>query len=484
MRRASDNQSPFRKEGLLRRTAPFLVAMVVGYAAVRLPAVERDENQIIAAALLNAVLIAMVVLLPWDQLPRTADLVPPLMYMVVVAMLRDAVGGAISAYSTLLILPVLWLAMYGTRVQLAVGVIGVAVLLAMPVLLIGSPDYTDEEWRRTLLWVTVSGIIGLAVQDLVEQVRQRADALHTVSEAVGRRTREIETRSAICEAAKENAKAQYAVLLEPDANARRLVTTAATDRLVENTEIFLSETSAPAIKTYSNGRHEFQHHVEEPPFLADNGTYTQVSSVLWHPVPGRDGTLGVLAVAWTEPVKRLPETLPPVMEALAAEAAGVIERTTLMLKLETVVKVDDVTGLPNERAWEEEVPRELSRARRQGTSLSVVILDLGDFEVSSEGTLGRRARDFLRGAADRWRGEIGQSDFLAHREPPGRFSILFPNLEANDADGVALRLQAAAPEGRPCAVAVATWNGIELPAALVGRAETQIELDRAAAQAD
>jgi hypothetical protein len=60
--------------------------------------------------------------------------------MVVVALLRDGLGGAVSSYSTLLILPVLWLAMYGTRVQLAVGVIGVGLMLAVPVLLIGSPE--------------------------------------------------------------------------------------------------------------------------------------------------------------------------------------------------------------------------------------------------------------------------------------------------------------------------------------------------------
>jgi diguanylate cyclase (GGDEF)-like protein len=483
MRRA-ERQSPFRREGLLRRAAPFLVAMVLGYAAIRLPAVQRDTGEILAAALLNLVLVGLVAILPWDELPRIADIVPPLVYMVVVALLRDAAGGAVSAYSTLLILPVLWLAMYGTRAQLAVGVVGVAVLLTMPVLLIGKPDYTDEEWRRALLWVTVSGIIGLAVQDLVEQVRQRAEALHTVSEAVGRRTREIETRSAICEAAKENAKARYAVMLEPDANARRLVATAATDRLVESTEIYLNDTGSGAVRTYTSAREQFQAEVNQPPFLADNGTYTEVASVLWHPVPGRDGPLGVLGVAWTDPIKRLPDTLPAVMEALAAEAAGVIERTTLLLRLETVVKTDEVTGLPNERAWEEEVPRELSRARRQGTPLSVVIMDLGDFELSPDDQLGHRDKDFLGSAADRWRAEIGPSDFLAHRDPPGRFSILFPNLGSAEAADAALRMQAAAPAGRECVVAVATWNGVDLPAALVGRAETQIELEKAAARAD
>jgi GGDEF domain-containing protein len=484
VRPTSAQPSPFRREGLLRRTAPFLVAMVVGFAAIRLPAVERDTSRLIFAAALNVLLILLVVALPWQKLPRTADLVPPLLYMVVVALLRDGLGGASSAYSTLLILPVLWLAMYGNRVELALSVLGVALLLTMPKLLIGAPDYTDEEWRRALLWVVVSGITGLAVQDLVEQVRQRAEALHTVSAAVGRRTREIETRSAICEAARDNARADYAVLLEPDANARRLVTTAATDEAVEGTEVSLTDSNAPAVRAYQHSRDLFQQQVEESPLITTAGSTTAVASMLWHAVPGRDGAMGVLGIAWSTPVKRLPETLPSVMEALAAEAAGVIERTTLLLRLETVVKVDDATGLPNERAWEEEVPRELSRARRQGTPLSVVLLDVGDFDVTPEGALGRRDRQLLHEAVERWRKELRPSDFAAHRDPPGRFGFLFPDMGPEEASATAERLRALAPESRGCGAAVATWDGIELPAALVQRAEAQIELSRTATRAD
>jgi GGDEF domain-containing protein len=484
VRPANAQPSPFRREGLLRRTAPFFVAMVIAFAAIRLPAVERDSGQLIAAGALNILLVVLVAVLPWQKLPRIADLLPPLLYMVVVALLRDGLGGAVSAYSTLLILPVLWLAMYGTRLDLATSVIGVALLLTMPVLLIGEPQYTSEEWRRALLWVTVAGIIGLAVQDLVEQVRQRAEALHTVSAAVGRRTREIETRSAICEAAKDNARADYALLLEPDTNARRLVTTAATDPAVESTEVYLTDADAPAARAFTNVREQHEQEIVQSPLHAANGTLTEVGSVLWHPIPGREGAMGVLGVAWTDSVKRLPETLPAVMEALAAEAAGVIERTTLLLRLETVVKLDEATGLPNERAWEEEVPRELSRARRQGAPLSVVLLDIGEFELTSEGNVGRRDRELLRDAADRWRGELGPSDFLAHRDPPGRFAALFPNVGASEAESIAERLQALAPESRACTVGVATWNGFELPAALVERAELQVEIARTALRAD
>jgi GGDEF domain-containing protein len=468
---------------LARRTLPFLVAMVLGFAAIRLPAVERDTGRLLAAAALNLLLVVLVLVLPWQKLPRIADLLPPLLYMVVIALLRDGLGGAASAYSTLLFLPVLWLAMYGTRGDLALSVVGVALLLVMPILLIGEPEYPDEEWRRALLWVTVAGILGLAVQDLVEQVRQRAEALHTVSAAVGRRTREIETRSAICEAAKDNARADYAVLLEPDASGRRLVTTAATDTNVENTEVYLTDTHAPPVRAYTHARDQFQPQVEKSPLIGHSGTSTLVASIVWHPVPGREAPMGVLGIAWREPVKRLPETLGAVLEALAAEAAGVIERTTLLLQLENVVKVDESTGLANARAWEEEVSRELSRTRREGGQLSVVLLDLGEFETTMEGTVGRRDRQLLRSAADRWRKELGPGDFLAHRDPPGRFGALLPNVGAKEAETIAERLRSLAPDSRDCTVAVATWNGIELPAALVQRAENQIELGRTAARA-
>lgn len=478
-----DRLRPYRREGLLRRTAPFLVAMVFAYATIGLPADSRDDSEILAAGLLNIVVALTVLFVPWSKLPRSAEVLPPLAYMICVALLRDALGGGNSGYSTLLILPVFWLALYGTRAQLAVGLSGVLILLAVPVLTIGEPQYPEAEWRRVLLWTMVSGIIGLAVQDLVEMVRQRASALHTVSEAVGRRTREIETRAAICEAARDSAGATYAFILEPDTNGRRLVTTAATDSAAEGSEAYLSDTSSPVVKTYQHGREHMQHEVEGDVLVGETGTATPVESVLWHPIPGRDGQLGVLAIAWAERVKRLPETLPAVLEALAGEAAGVIERTTLILKLESVEKIDPVTGLPNERAWEEEVPRELSRARRQTSDLSVVILDLGEFEPGADGQLAADDRRLLRSAADRFRKHVRPADYLAHRQP-GRFAALFPGLGAEEAGDKALELQGAAPDGRPCTVAVATWNGIELPAALVSRAETQVELDRAASRRD
>ena len=481
MRRRETELSPFRREGLLRRAAPFAVAMILAFAALELPAESRDSDRILAAVAVNAVLVAMVLGFPWARLPRYADVLPPLLYLVVVSLLRDGTGGATSGYSTLMILPIFWLALYGTRPQLAVGVAGVAILLGLPPLAIGEPEYPDQEWRRALIGTTVAGIVGLAVQDLVEQIRQRADALHTVSEAVGRRTHEMETRWAICEAARQVAKARWVCLLEPDANGRRLVTTAATSPEVEGTEAWLTNEHSPAVRAFESGRPVFLQELDDPEvFRGGAGEARPVASALFHSVPGRDGTMAVIAAAWDEPVKRLPETLPSVMEALTAEAAGVIERTTLILRLESAVKVDEPTGLPNQRAFQEELPRELSRARRSQKSLSVALLDVGEFDLNADGELSSQDRRALRNLADRWRRLIGPADMLAALEP-GRFGAILPEVGDADARTATRRLQEAAPPDRPCHVGVATWDGFELPAALVSRAETELQLERATA---
>ena len=482
MKRSESELSPFRREGLLRRAAPFGVAMLLAFAALELPADDRETDMILVAALVNLALVAIVLGLPWERLPRVADVIPPLLYLAVISLLRDGVGGAESGYGTLYILPIFWLALYGTRAQLGLGVLGVAVLLGIPVLTTGEPEYPDTEWRRVLLGTAAAAIVGLAVQDLVEQIRQRAEALHTVSEAVGRRTHEIETRWAICEAARQVAKATWVCLLEPDSNGRRLVATAATAAEVEGTEAWLTNDESPAVRSFESGRPHFAQDVSDPElFRGGDGVPNAVSSALFYPVPGRDGSLAVIAAAWDHPAKRLSETLPAVMEALTAEAAGVIERTSLIMRLESAVKVDETTGLPNLRAFQEELPREISRARRSRKPLSVVMLDIGEFEQDAEGKLGSSDRRMLKNLGDRWRRLLGPSDFLAFLEP-GRFGVVLPDVA--DPGDVARKLQDAAPPERGCTTGMATWDGFELPAAFVGRAEAALRAERTAVVRD
>src|SRR6188508_2500904 len=116
----------FEREGLFARAAPFLGAMVLAILVYPLPPAGDDSSGLFTAAALSALILISALLVPWRLLPHFAQVVPPFAYFVVIALLREADGGASSAYSVLTMLPVFWLALYGTRRELAVSIAGVA----------------------------------------------------------------------------------------------------------------------------------------------------------------------------------------------------------------------------------------------------------------------------------------------------------------------------------------------------------------------
>ena len=103
-----------------------------------------------------------------------------------------------------------------------------------------------------------------------------------------------------------------------------------------------------------------------------------------------------------------------------------------------------MTGLPNRRVWDEDVARELERARRHGGALCLAMLDLDRFKAYND-THGHQAGDeLLAAAAAAWRPELRATDTLA-RYGGEEFAVLLPH---SDAEGRADRRRAPA-RGRP-----------------------------------
>jgi len=66
------------------------------------------------------------------------------------------------------VLPVVWLAMYGTRVQTLVSAAGLVLSLLVPVL---AMHYPHDELRRVLMWAALAPMLGLTIHGLVERLR-------------------------------------------------------------------------------------------------------------------------------------------------------------------------------------------------------------------------------------------------------------------------------------------------------------------------
>jgi hypothetical protein len=120
---------------------------------------------------------------PWSRLPSWAEAVPPLAYLVVVALLRQAEGGATSGYAPLVFLPIVWLALYGSRAQLLWGAAAATAVLMVPIVAVGPPDYPASEWRRAAIMGVVGPLIGLTVH-LVTRLRANESELATMASVV------------------------------------------------------------------------------------------------------------------------------------------------------------------------------------------------------------------------------------------------------------------------------------------------------------
>ena len=70
-------------------------------------------------------------------------------------------------FSPLIDLPVVWFALYGRMRDVWLAVFGGALTLALPVLIVGSPQFPDTSWRGYLLLVIISAAIGPLIHRLV-----------------------------------------------------------------------------------------------------------------------------------------------------------------------------------------------------------------------------------------------------------------------------------------------------------------------------
>jgi diguanylate cyclase (GGDEF)-like protein len=142
-------------------------------------------------------------------------------------------------------------------------------------------------------------------------------------------------------------------------------------------------------------------------------------------------------------------------------------------RLATLARVDGLTGVPNRRAWDEELSRVLVQAERSGRALHVAILDLDHFKRFNDSN-GHQAGDrLLKEAAAAWRAQLRASDLLA-RYGGEEFAVLLEDSSAGQAAEILERLRAATPLGQTVSAGVATWDAGEPPEQLVARADAAL----------
>ena len=303
------------------------------------------------------------------------------------------------------------------------------------------------------------------------------DAVTDATRALARSVDPTAARTAVCEGASRVAGAPVAALFEPAPSGTTLIAKASVGAEITGCELPLAGEGGAALRLRPRGgdvRRRRRRRVGRRSRLP--ATRANARAVLWHPVrPRSRAAIGSLAIAWRE--ERSPgislRTLDDDRPAWAPRRPWRSAAPTCSASSSTLARTDELTGLPNRRHWEQQLPRELARALARRASLCVAMLDLDHFKAYNDAGATRPATSCCSEAAVAWRVALRPYDILA-RYGGEEFSVILPGCEL---DGRAESGRAPArgtPEGESCSAGIAEWDGEERPETLVGRADAAL----------
>jgi diguanylate cyclase (GGDEF)-like protein len=170
---------PLTRESLFRQVGCLVGAVLLGFMSTATRQVAPGKaGGLLQASTLGAVTVGAIVLVPWDRLPSLAHRSIPFVYLLVAFLVHQATGGAYSTFAQLALLPVMWVAVYGTVVELGVMVGATTVALFIPLSSSGAPG---QDLVRTIVTVSIGGSIGFVLNRFFTQLRNQTTRLRLLA---------------------------------------------------------------------------------------------------------------------------------------------------------------------------------------------------------------------------------------------------------------------------------------------------------------
>ena len=164
----------------------------------------------------------------------------------------------------------------------------------------------------------------------------------------------------------------------------------------------------------------------ESGYLNDSSKYSTLHSALAVPLEGSAGVIGVLTLYHAERDTFERDHL-RILQAVSSKLALSIENSLKYRQAETSATTDYLTGLPNSRSLFVCLDSELSRARRNNTSLTLLVCDLDGFKQVNDRFGHLMGDQVLRAFASGLRDCIREYDYVA-RMGGDEFVLILPGL--------------------------------------------------------
>ena len=391
------------------------------------------------------------------------------------ALMLQGIGAADTGGMIVLLLPVVWMALYEHRAQVIVALglesmASIALHAVDPV----SP-FSAEDVRRIVVFLAVSSLIAWAIARLVAQLarservaRKGLETLAAVTAAARAIRESVDARTTACEAARTVTGASSVLLLEAD-GPDHLVLTAAAGAPLEPVRITLTERSVSGLAFRDGTPRYVGDVIGDPQVNRRLLGLTEARSLLAQPFSHGRETRGVVVATWQEPYpESAPESL-HTLTLLAEEFGSALERMDLDAALEHRATTDPLTGMANRRVWRDALPGMMTSAG----SVSVALLDLDHFKTYND-SHGHLAGDNVLSALGRsWLAILRPEDLLV-RWGGEEFALALPDCPIDRAVEVLERLRAHVPEGLSASAGLALWNGTETIEGLLARADAAL----------
>jgi len=343
----SERLRPLQGPDRGRRLAPFILIAVAGAISLAIPPWPRPGPTLTAGVVILMGILVGAAFLPWARWPAWPQAVPALAFYVALALLRHAAGGSASGLAPLAALPVVWLALYGSRAGMTAAVAGCGTTFLAPLLLFGAPLYPVQDWRRAVLWSAVAVVLGTSIHRLVRSnERQTAslDALLSLTHQMDDATPAV-ARGKACAVAAKIMGASFSALMEPDGEGN-LVSTATAGMDLPQIVVPLSGQVSGSLIAFNTGRRLFVADTTDSPLVAQQlVAAVGAASMVFEPVHREGQVVGVLGLAYSTAQTKLHHDSTAVLELITQQLAALTTRVDLLNRLETLAAdASDMVG--------------------------------------------------------------------------------------------------------------------------------------------
>jgi diguanylate cyclase (GGDEF)-like protein len=445
------------------RLAALLFGLGTLYTLLVIPFVHEPRAAQFAVAVTGLITLVVILVLPWGHLPAWAGVVPAMWALLFVSVGLGGIAGALAHYSALYAMLFVYTGLT-LRPGRSLCMAGLALAGLAGSALWGNQD---EDVVELIVTIVATAVVGELMSLAATWHRQARAEVSLVHDSLGRLlAAQDETAAAHLVAALGGQLLDadgVVIMLAEEPGSSVLVGRGGIGRGEDLSMVrvdMAAEQSGVGCAARS-GKPFFVADAATSPVLARRFVdHFGVGSILYIPLPGEGGTVGVMAVWWTKQHRNASSFSQQVLELLSTEAGLVLSRLREVRWLDAAAATDPLTGIANRRAFD----AALTRLAAGGT---LVLLDLDRFKAAND-LHGHGAGDaVLYAFAQSLRGSVRESDLVA-RIGGDEFAVLTPARGQDGATAVIARLQRdwKAPHG----------VGFSLGSALRGADETTAEL--------